>query len=59
MEQNLMIGSTMRKLKRRIITVMKGKETAEVEKMTASQIFISIQTTHTNKEMEENQAVKE
>jgi len=54
-----MTGSTMRKLKRRIITVMKAKETAEVEKMTASQIFISIQTTHTNKEMEENQAVKE
>ncbi len=54
-----MIGSTMRKLKRRIITVMKGKETAEVEKMKASQIFISIQTTHTNKEMEENLAVKE
>jgi len=47
-----MIGSTMRKLKRRITTVMKAKETAVVGKMMASQIFISIQTTHSNKKME-------
>jgi hypothetical protein len=46
-----MIGSTMRKLKRRITTVMKAKETGVVVKITASQIFISTPTTHTNKEM--------
>jgi hypothetical protein len=47
-----MIGSTMRKLKRRMTTVMiEAKETGVVVKLTASQIFISTPTTHTNKEM--------
>jgi hypothetical protein len=45
-----MIGSTTKKLKRRITTVT--KEMAVVVKMKGSQIFISIQTTHSNKEME-------
>jgi hypothetical protein len=44
-----MIGSTMRKPKRRITTVMTTKEMVADMKTMASQIFISILTTHTNK----------